>query len=232
MSTKAIILAAGRGTRLASTFQKPKCLLEIGGRRIIDHQVEALRQAGIADVLVVVGYQKELVKTELGARVRYRDYDAFEETNNLHTLWSVRDEWEGGFLCLFGDVLFDPTILADVVTCADQFCLAIDSTRVLAGTMRVKIDRARIVRVGSDVTMEEADGNFIGLAGISSDGARLLEREMGRLLRDHRQDYYTRAIDALAGQGVRVGYVEAGGRRWREVDTAEDLAQARHVFAN
>ena len=90
---KAIILAAGRSTRLYPiTLEHPKCLLPIGGKTLIEHQITWLNMCGIDDILVVNGYLNHMIEEKLGSRVRYRFYENFAETNNLYTLHSINDE--------------------------------------------------------------------------------------------------------------------------------------------
>ena len=109
---KAIILAAGESSRLYPlTLTKPKCLIEVGGKRIIDHQIEMLRKVGIEDIVVVVGYKKDMIVNALGSTVRYCEYNDFATTNNFATLWHIRDELKNNFVCLFSDVLFEIDIL-------------------------------------------------------------------------------------------------------------------------
>jgi choline kinase len=230
---KAIILAAGVSSRLYPlTLDKPKCLLEIGGKKIIDRQIEAIRSTGIADILVVVGYQKEALIAEIGNKVRYREYQDYATTNNLHTLWSVRDELDDDFMCFFSDVLFTSDVIAEVVECAEDFCLIIDTSRILKGTMRVRLENGRLIGIGNQISVEAASGNFIGIAGFSRKGAGQLLTQMERMLVGHENDYYTIAINELAMRGVNIGYVEVGYRKWTEIDNEADLDDARknHAF--
>jgi choline kinase len=97
---KAVILAAGQGARLRPAgLDIPKCLVEVGGKSLIEHQLSALETTGIRDVLVVVGYKGELIQRHLGDRVRYRTCDTWESSNNFLTLWGIRDELADGFVC-------------------------------------------------------------------------------------------------------------------------------------
>lgn len=230
MSTKAIILAAGRGSRIASAFQKPKCLLEIGGSRIIDRQIDALRSAGAHDVVVVVGHRKDDIVGALGPAVRYREYEDFERTNNLHTLWSVRDELDGDCFCLFADVIFDRQVLVEAEARGEPFCMLVDTSVVREGTMRITVDGDRLTGIGSHIRPEHADGNFIGVARFSREGAGLLVDEMSRWVGGHVDQYYTVAVDALARRGERVAFLDVVPRVWHELDTAADLDRARAAF--
>jgi len=231
MSTKAIILAAGRGSRLAPlTLDVPKCLVDVGGRRVIDRQIEALRWAGVEDVVVVVGYRKDDIVGALGDSVRYREYTDFARTNNLHTLWSVRDEMEGDCFCLFADVLFDRQLLAEAEARGDRLCMLVDTSRVREGTMRVTLDGDRLTGIGSHIRPARADGSFIGVARFSREGARSLVEEMSHWIGDHFDQYYTVAIDALARRGERVGFLDVAPGVWHELDTVADLDRARGAF--
>ena len=79
---KAIILAAGRGSRLYPiTLNKPKGLLEVGDETILDRLVRQFKSSGIKDILIVVGYQKEHLMNHFGKSVRYRYYEDFSKTN-------------------------------------------------------------------------------------------------------------------------------------------------------
>src|SRR3982751_1732122 len=85
---KGIILAAGKGSRLNGTIgDKPKCLLRVGGKTLVERQIDALRQVGIEDVAVVVGCQAEAVRRTCGQRITYIENARFAQTNSLYSLW-------------------------------------------------------------------------------------------------------------------------------------------------
>src|SRR3989338_8091308 len=105
MSTKAIILAAGKSSRLYPlTIDTPKGLLDIGGVQPIIRIVNLLAGEGIEDITVVVGHQKEKIMSALGSQVTFHDFLDFETKNNFHTLWSVREKIVGETLILYSDV--------------------------------------------------------------------------------------------------------------------------------
>jgi L-glutamine-phosphate cytidylyltransferase len=91
----AIILAAGQGTRIRSVHsERPKCLIEVDHTTILDHQLEALSMAGIDEVAIVVGYEKEQIiehlksrKPGVSQRIRLFENPAFAITNNIYSLW-------------------------------------------------------------------------------------------------------------------------------------------------
>lgn len=229
---KAIILAAGKCSRLYPiTLETPKCLLEVGGKSIINRQIESIREAGIEDIVVVVGYKKDIIKNVLGNKVRYRDYSDFNECNNMHTLWSVRDELDRALICLFSDLIFETGILKKTMESVSDIDVVVDTSRVLEGTMRIKLSGGKLAGIGSHIPVSEGDGNFIGMAKFSKSGAAKLRNKITEMAPNHKSDYYTSAIDALIQDGEPVGYSDVAGKMWIEIDTQEDLNTAETIVS-
>ena len=81
---RGVILAAGKGSRLNGTIgDKPKCLLRVGDKTLIERQVEVLRAVGIDDIVAVVGCQADRVRRTCGARITYIENTRFAQTNSL-----------------------------------------------------------------------------------------------------------------------------------------------------
>src|SRR5512132_1294933 len=113
---RAIILAAGVGSRLqVLSGGKPKCLVEIGGRPLILHQLEALADHGIGPVLIVAGYKSEEVRAVVGDRAEFVINDRYQETNSLYSLWLARERVDGPFILLNCDLFFTPEILERLI---------------------------------------------------------------------------------------------------------------------
>ena len=109
---KALILAAGKGTRIRSlTKNKPKCLLRFKGKTIIEILIEKLRFEGINRITVVTGYQSKKIKRKLRNSVKYINYPNYNQTNNLHTLLYAKKELNEPLLCIFSDLLLSQKII-------------------------------------------------------------------------------------------------------------------------
>ena len=230
---KAIILAAGKGSRLYPiTLDKPKGLLEIGSETILDRLIRQFRAVGIDDIFLVVGYQKEKLKEHFGKSVRYSEYDDFDKTNNLHTLWSVRDELDGDVVITFADLVLHDHVIDKLIKSPDDITMTVDTSRVLDGTMRVEVNNDRLLSIKT-TSIEDASGNFIGLAKFSNMGCKVLIDEMSKLISNHYDDYYTLAIDNISRSGVVVNYCDISGILWREIDTKGEYDEVRlieHAF--
>ncbi len=117
---KAIILTAGEGTRMRPlTVTKPKTMLQVGGKPILQYNVEALRDAGIKDITMVVGYREEIIKeyfkngTHLGVTINYVTQE--ERLGTAHAIGSTRDAVDGSFIILNGDIIVDPILIKDLI---------------------------------------------------------------------------------------------------------------------
>jgi len=227
---KGIILAAGKGTRLHPlTLEMPKGLLQIGNETILDRLVSQFHECGIKDILIVVGHQKEIIMQHFGDSVRYSDFKDFENTNNLHTLWSIKEELNEDVLISFADLVLHRLIIKNLIECNDDITMVIDSSQVLEGTMRVSIDSDRIKDITS-TSIKEADGNFIGIAKMNKNGCELLVKEMSSLINSHYQDYYTIAIDKIARKGMIVNYFDVKSLLWREIDTKKEYDELIKIY--
>ncbi|HEU4720961.1 MAG TPA: NTP transferase domain-containing protein, partial [Gemmatimonadaceae bacterium] len=156
---QAIILAAGLGSRLHKvTGGKSKALVEVGGRPLILHQLEALADHGVGPVLVVAGHEADEVQKVIGDRAEVILNDRFAETNSLYSLWLARDWVKGPFVLLNCDLFFDPRIL-DRLLEESRNVLAYDSTSSRGREQtKVAIKQRRVLDIGKDVPASSARG--------------------------------------------------------------------------
>ena len=93
---QAVILAAGQGRRLRDRLGRPKCLRKVGGLSLVEHQLAALAQGGISDVVIVVGFEHGQIRESVGASARYVINERFAETNSMYSfllsLDMIRDD--------------------------------------------------------------------------------------------------------------------------------------------
>jgi bifunctional UDP-N-acetylglucosamine pyrophosphorylase/glucosamine-1-phosphate N-acetyltransferase len=117
---KAIILTAGEGTRMRPlTVTKPKTMLQVGGKPILQYNVESLRDAGINDITMVVGYREEVIKnhfkdgSDYGVNINYITQE--ERLGTAHAIGSTRGHITGKFIILNGDIIVDPVLIEDLI---------------------------------------------------------------------------------------------------------------------
>jgi len=237
---KALILAAGRGTRIRSIHgDRPKCLISFEGEAILDHQIQGLFAAGIREIGIVVGYESEQIMKHVEAR--YRDSlhrfsfihnPKFESTNNIYSLWVARDWLRGeAFMCLNADVLCDPDILMPAARTTAPISMIVDP-EWRDETMKVITRDGRVVKMSKKIERPEFIGTYIGVTTFSLGIQREFFQALERLVsHGHVNEFFNVAVQELADTGVKVGFTSTAGLSWAEIDDPADLAFAReHVF--
>lgn len=238
----AIILAASRGDALGPlTEGKPKCMLSIGGRTILERQLAAFRSAGVSDVTVVTGYMSESVVAP-GAEVVVNE--AFAETGEAQSLSCAVDAINGPVLLAYGDVVFEPFFaeilsasLAEVTLLVDPQ-LSADAPvcdRVLCdpahGDGIDGADTVSMVDIGASVDVDAPGAaQWTGLLALDISGARKMKQAIaacaddGTLATANIADLLLRV--KADGSRITVRYISGN---WRNVNSMQDLAKARDV---
>ncbi len=242
--SSAIILAASRGSALGTlTENMPKAMLDVRGRPLLEHSVEALKNKGIEKVTVVRGYAKEAINLP---GVQVVDNDDYAETGEAYSLNCALEALEGEIVLFYGDTLFRPYILdlmqetegdivlvvdaffreihpddserpIDVVTCSDQF----------RGNFLMD-DQSITLKTINKESVENCDGEWIGLARLSERGAARVREILEDMAKDgdlnsvRLTDIWQRLL--IAGDRINIAYI-AG--HWLDVDDVYDLAEAR-----
>jgi L-glutamine-phosphate cytidylyltransferase len=232
MSTRAVILGAGKGTRLNGQFgDLPKCLLRLGAVTLLERQLTSLRLAGVREITVVTGYEAGRVATTCAGLADVLENARYAETNSLYSLWLARPLLSEGFVVLNGDVLFHPQLLADLLSSRHEDALLVafrDGASAPFGDeeMKVKVRGGRVVDIAKTLAASDADGENLGLARFSAAGARLLVELMDEIVASGRlREWAPRAFQAFAGRRP-LHAVGTRGFPWIEIDFPDDYYRA------
>lgn len=238
---RAIILAAGQGTRLRPlTDHQPKCLVELCDVSLLERQARVLRAAGVEDILVVVGYRADAIAARGFDVIRNERY---ERTNMVASLFCAADRLDGGadVLITYGDIVYEPRVLRAVMDCRAPLGLAVDlewrrywSLRFEdpladAETLRLDAD-GHVVEVGKKPTdYDEIQAQYMGLIRIRADRAVDVRDAYARMDRDAIYDgkdfegmYMTSFLQHLIDSGWRVRAIPVRNG-WLEIDSISDL---------
>ena len=241
---KAIILAAGQGTRLRPlTDDRPKCLVELAGRPLLDYQLEVLRAGGIKDIYVVAGYRADqVVRSGVNRLINER----YATTNMVATLFSAEELMTGSddLIISYGDIVYETRILKALLACTAPVCLTVDSSWKRYWAMRMDdpltdaetlklVDGDRIIELGKKPdSYDDIQGQYMGLIKIRADHVQKLVDVWHRLDtsasydgKDFDNMYMTSFIQILIDKGwdVRAALIDNG---WLEIDVPEDLEMA------
>lgn len=238
---KAIILAAGRGSRLLPlTETRPKCLLPIAGKSVLERQLDTLEAGGISETVVVTGFMAALVEEEIARRtgpMRVIPFfnPFFQIADNLASCWMVREHMDSDFLLINGDTLFEMALLADVLASpAQPIQVTIDRKDSYdSDDMKVQLDGTRLCAIGKTLPADQADGESIGFLRLMGEGPAIFRAKLEQMMRTEAgvSSWFLKAIDAIADTTGQVGTLSIEGRRWHEMDTVEDFNALNEIFA-
>lgn len=230
---KAIILAAGKGTRLNGVELKPKCLFEVGGSTLLQRQVSAIAEAGIDEIVLVLGFEAERIKRHCGENVSFVTNERFGETSSLYSLWLAKEHLVDGFVVLNCDVLFHPELLTRLLSAPHDDALLIDfvdkqNNQLGDEEMKVKVRGGVVVDISKKMDPAEADGENVGVVKFSRDGARRLIAEMDRLIFSGEcdRDWAPRAFREFA-ERYPLHAIGTDNYPWIEIDFPEDYRRAQ-----
>jgi L-glutamine-phosphate cytidylyltransferase len=238
---KAIILSAGQGSRLGHlTTDRPKCLIDFGGRTLLDRQLDTLAANGVTEAVVVTGFHDEMVERALARRVglpRVRTvYNPFYKVaDNLGSLFIARHELEGDCLVWNGDTLVSDSLMARVVGNRQSgIAVTIDRKPSYdADDMKVVVDReGRLHAIGKRLPMGNVNAESIGLLAFRNGGAEAFRTAIEDAIRtaEGTTIWYLRVIHQIA-QKADVWTLDIAGEEWGEVDFPEDVERARQLVA-
>lgn len=240
--TKALILAAGQGTRLRPlTNDIPKCLVSLAGKSMLGRQVNTLIQQGVTEIHVATGYKSKEIE-KLGFNTSFNDN--FDKTNMVASLFSAVkfiESCDEDLIIAYGDIVYNPENLKALLDADDEICLMIDENWRELWSLRLEnpLDDAETLKVRSDgmitelgkkpTSYDQIQGQYTGLIKIRKDKInefidfyKGLDRETMYDDQNFNNMYMTSFLQLLINAHWKVVAVKVNSG-WLEVDSVEDL---------
>lgn len=236
---KAIILAAGRGSRLKHhTSGQPKCLVELAGKPLLFWQLSALAEAGADDIAVVCGYQSHLIK-ELADKAPAPfvpiENKRWAETNMLASLWCA-SKWANGDDCLisYSDIVYPTRHVCALISAIQAVALTYDRNweelwslrnngKPLNDAETFLAEDGLLLEIGQKPeSLEQVHGQYMGLLKLSPNGWQICRDNIAELGPAADKTDMTTFLRLLLSNGVSIGAVPVDGA-WCEVDSDNDL---------
>ena len=238
---QAIILAAGVGQRLGdSAGNQPKCLLEFDGTSLLKRHLYTLKHYGISNILVVSGYQADLIGLEIEqsginplVNTAYNpDYTKGSLISLLIGLEALKIN--GDFILMDADVLYDQRIIECLVNTEINNCFLLDRNFV-PGDEPVKlcVYKNRLVDFRKQIDKDllfDYQGESVGFFRFSAETANKLQKHTQSYLERGKEDapYEEIIRDLLLEQPNYFGFEDITGLKWIEIDFPEDVDRARN----
>ena len=235
---KALILAAGYGSRLAPlTDTLPKSLVPVNGKPILFKQIDNLYDCGVNDITVISGYRANML--EAAVHDRFRDVNIIESvdyrtTNNMYSAWLAREAMAGEpFLMMNADVFFDASVIEALLAFEAPDAIVTDIGFYLEESMKVIEDgTGRLTHISKQIAPEEALGASIDVYKFSAEGGAAFFRKCAEYIEEKKELklWSEVALDAILSEVVFRACPLKG--RWFEIDNHDDLAAAERIFAD
>jgi len=248
---KAIFIAAGEGSRLENlTKDLPKPLVDVNGKSIIERQIELLRKNNVNDIIVVTGYKKEKFTFK---NIKYIHNPNFREQEQTGSLMVARSEIVGDILIMFGDILFEETILQQMLNSKCDIVIAIDKNweksyeerpdNPKSEADKVLIKDDKVIQISAkNIKINDNDNNIgelLGLMKLSPKGSKILIEQYEKLENSHigkfhdapsfKKAKFVDILQELISLGIIITPVYIKGK-WCEIDTKHDLEIAKKMF--
>ena len=254
-----IIPAAGEDPSLSSILNgKPKSMLEIAGKTLLDWQISALNSNNLTNITVITGYKSRKMKAE---GITFQENKDYKRGSELHSLMEARKKMTNGFIMLYSDILFEENIMSKILACQEDIVLIVDNTmqyhapeankiqdfvisknKHLPTRRKISFAYENIIsKIGSKLNPETATHEFIGLAKFTKTGAEQLLQTYEDCVKNYHgklqeaeninQFKFTDLIQEMIDRGYVANFLEIH-KGWLEIHSTEDIKLANHFLSN
>ena len=244
--TKSLIVAAGLGSRLKDhTENTPKCMLDFGGKTLLQRQLFSYKECGIDDISLVRGYKKNKINYK---GIKYFDNNEYKDNNILNSIFYAEEVINGNIIISYSDILFEPFIVQRTLDSDHDISVVVDvdwrdyyvdrKEHPLSEAENVTFNsNNEVVKIGKIATeKEEVHGEFIGMIKLNQRGSEIFKHHFHRVKKSFwnkpfqrakifQKAYLTDMIQELVDNDVKVHCVLIK-RGWKEIDTVEDYKKA------
>lgn len=252
---KAIIIAAGIGARLKPlTDDKPKCMLQLAGKPLIEHQTDILRSLGISDISIIKGYRQEKINFS-NSSFNYYLNENYRENNILESLFCAEPEIRGEVIILYSDIIFKRAVVENLLESKKKISIVVDVNwkanyvdrrdhPIEEAESVIFDDKGYVQKIGKMFNVDKnlVSGEFIGMLKLCGEGANTLKRFYHQSRKKYQsgpfqkavtlsQAYLTDMIQELVDNSVKVFCVKINNG-WKEIDTMEDFKNAVRFYKN
>jgi choline kinase len=240
---QAIILAAGLSNRLRPlTDTTPKCLLNIGKKNLLHRTIDNIRKNGIDDLIIVTGYKEEMIKSYVREKfsqlkIQLISNPDYANNNNSYSLWMTKDFVKEDVLLLDSDILFDRSIISELLKSKHENCLAVNVTKNLDNEQIrvINNEHNKIHQIGKEVSIEKSIGESIGIEKFSLYYMRELFAILDRKIvkENNVNEFYEVSFQEIIDNNNEknsIFSIDVSDYKCIEIDTLEDYKNAQKIL--
>ncbi|PTP42199.1 phosphocholine cytidylyltransferase family protein [Vibrio splendidus] len=236
-----VILAAGVGSRLRPmTNDKPKCLVTTAGRPILQYQLDTYKEAGVKELVVVVGYEgqavKEYLKHNKDFKINIIENEIYEDTNNMYSLYLAKEYVKGKpFVLNNADLSVESRLVSEMLADEREDLVAVDVGLFNDESMKVSTNGSgKIIDISKQINKEKSVGCSIDFYKFSKDSSTIIFEEMESIIENDKnlKDWTEVAMQRLFNsQELEFEPFDIKGMSWVEIDNYDDLALSDEIFS-
>lgn len=231
---KALILAAGFGSRLAPITDKiPKSLVPVNGKPVLMNQIDNLHENGITDITVISGYKAKKLKRavrKISQKINVIENTNYAATNNMYSAHLGREAMDdSAFLMMNADVFFDSSAIRALLAFGNPDAIVVDIGRYLDDSMKVVEEKGKLVEISKLIPPERAKGCSIDVYKFSAAGGKAFFDKCAEYIKAGLVNKWSEVAlnDILPSSDFKACPLEG---RWCDIDNPEDLAAAEELF--
>lgn len=221
---KAILMAAGVGSRISRSVNKPKSTLEVDGVPLITRTVDMLLSKGI-EVAVVIGFKSDMVRDALKGRdVHFYENPFFRVTNSMASLWFARDFFDGDddLILANADVFWGDGIYESLMDDGDDIAMLADVSRASVGDYFFKVRDGLLVSYGKDLPQEDRDTEYVGMAKLKREVVPRFRENLEKMVAQERYDLWWENVLYEHISEMPVHVKDVSDYFWAEIDYIDD----------
>lgn len=232
---KAIILAAGIGSRLSSiTKDLPKALIKLNDETLLERQLRMLEKSGFEkdDIIVVTGYKTEKIEEVAGSRAMIIYNQIYDKTNNIYSLFLGFEKIENKetVYILNADTIFETSLFEELLE-ANGSHMVVDNVRELdEEDMKVKVSDGKIVEVSKNIPINESYGEYIGIMKMSPEDLKIYKDAVRKAIDENLLSVWYEDVLNNVLHLCNISPLDTNGRNWAEIDNINDYENAKVLF--
>lgn len=222
------------GTRLKPiTESLPKCLIKIGKKTILERQIEILNLNGIYDITIITGYKSDLIKKHVNSKsLKIVENKKFKITNTLYSFLLALTSISEDFLCLYGDLIFDPEIITSLLNEEKQISLVVDESLIKNDNHSVVIKNNKIKQINLKNNFNDVNGQFIGISKFNAQSISLLKNLFNNFdFKNNCNDEIITIFDFFISKKIIEIFILKSNFTWINVNDKKSLNRAQKYIS-
>jgi choline kinase len=232
-----LILASGKGTRLGSlTASKPKCMVRINNKTILEHSVPIFKY--FKKILIIVGYKKKIIMNNI-KNVKYIENKDFRNTNMVESIFKARKFINNNLVIMYSDIIFDKKIIKDILKLKKNIMpinsnwlklwkLRMNTKKIYEDAENILVSKGQIIEIGNKIENKLPKYQFMGILKIMKNDYHKLFK-FYKKIKNKKIDFTSFLNLAIKNKIIKIKPYQTG-KFWLEIDSKKDFAVANKLL--